>query len=160
MFCKKPSFPHKFMVISLLSSISTSSLLRGQSASCPDDQRGGQRRKTEVLIPRAESFQLLQAPNKVRPGTSGRGEERGKNEEDAASPTPNSTPYIPGLCFLQTRFPKSIFNDNMTVPKLSGAVVKGSESRGLIRPQVCLTAVVGILIPPPIPTPEGGCKEQ
>lgn len=72
-FCKKPSFPYKFTVTLLLSSISACFHLRGQSASCLDDQT----RVTAVLIPRAESLQLLQSPSKVRPQTPGRGEERG-----------------------------------------------------------------------------------
>lgn len=126
-FCKKPSFPHKFMVTSLLSSISASSHLRGQSASCPDDQRRGERRRTEVLSPRTESSQLLQTPNKARPQTPGRREERGENQEVIAISTPNAPPttHIPGLAFLQTVFPKSIFDDHLTGPKLSGGSGEG-----------------------------------
>lgn len=91
--------------------------------------------------------------------------ERGQNEDEMSIPTPNSPLHthqtlMPILSLLQTRFPKSIFNDNMTILKLCGAMVKGSESGGLIRSQVCLSAVGGILIPPPIPTSEGGCEEQ
>lgn len=48
----------------------------------------------------------------------------------------------------------------MTILKLSEAMGKGSESGGLIRSQVCLLAVGGILIPPPVPTSEGGGEEK
>lgn len=55
-FSKKPSFPREFMVTSPLSGISASSHHGGQSTSCLVDQSGGERRKREVLNPRAECF--------------------------------------------------------------------------------------------------------
>lgn len=90
----------------------------------------------------------------------GRG--KGINKEDMVIPTPNPprTTHTPGLAFLQTRFPNSIFKDHMTVSKLSGAVVKGLESGGLMGSQVCLSSVGGIPIPPPTSISEGGREGQ
>lgn len=117
-FCKKP-FPCNCMVASLPNSISVSSHHGGQSAGCLGDQRGA-REGTESLNPRAESAESLHL-SQAQPQKSHSEKETGKSWEEM--PCSHSNHRGPHSCtfFFESRFPKSITDDNMSIPRLSGA---------------------------------------
>lgn len=63
--------------------------------------------------------------------TSGRGEGKRGNQEEMAVLSLASAAHPPALSLLKISFSKSTFDGNMTILRLSGAMVEGLESSGL-----------------------------